>query len=171
MALEASQQIALALWIGTLVASASLAVPSILDAVSDPVEASRSALDLLARVSFLGCGAGSFLLLTTFLMHLLGLRSLRAALVQAALILIMAIAATALQVWLAPEMGKLLRATPELFQGEAGAALQRFRRLFGVYLGVLLLQALLGVVLLLSGVRRWYTYTFERPEQPDLLWP
>jgi hypothetical protein len=170
MALEAGHQIVLALWIGALVAISSLAVPCLLDAVSDPVLASRAALDLLSKISFLGCGAGSFLLLTTLLMHLLNLRSTRCALAQAGLILAMALVATAVQVYLAPEMSRCLRTHPDLFQ-QAGQDAEHFRFLFGVHLALLLLQALFGITLLLMGVRRWYAYVTERPERPELFWP
>ena len=58
LALEFGHQLVLALWIGTLVAVASLAVPALLEASQDTQLGARVILDLLTRVSFLGCGAG-----------------------------------------------------------------------------------------------------------------
>jgi hypothetical protein len=162
MTLEASHQIVLALWIGSLVAVSSLAVPSLLDAVSDPALAARASLDLLAKLSFLGCGAGSFLLLTTLLMHLLSLRGRAGAMLQAGLIVAMSAVAVGLQLGLTPEMDRLLRTAPALFQDPAAAgSLARFRLLFGVHLGLLLVQAGIGMGLLIMGVRRWYAYVGE----------
>jgi hypothetical protein len=158
MVLEFSHQCVLSIWIGTLVAIASLAVPSLIDSMADPLHGARIILDLLARVSFLGCGAGSFLLLTTLLMHLLSIRGARGALVQAALILGMTLIATALQVWLAPAVSGLLRSHTDLFTAGPSAELTRFRSLLTLYLVLQLLQALLGIAQLLLGIRRWYRY-------------
>jgi hypothetical protein len=173
MTVEFSHQLVLALWIGSLVAIASLAIPSLLDAEagSQPV---RTALDLLGRLSLVGCGAGSFLLLTTMLMHLLSLRGPRTVLLQIGLLLVMTLAAVALQVWLAPTLATILRTTPDLLEGEVVTPqLVRFRGLFGLYLGCLLGQAALGSVLLLTGVRRWYRYiriSSLAPEPLQLDW-
>jgi hypothetical protein len=172
MLLESSHQIVLAIWIGSLVGIASLAVPTLLDAVGDSTLAVRVALDLLGRLSFLGCGAGGFLLLTTMLMYLLNLRGARAAVGQAALILAMALLATGLQIWFAPRLSALLRQNPSLFAPNAAAPeLARFRALFALYLGLILTQALCGAALLLMGVRRWYRYITIRRGGTEVFWP
>lgn len=168
LALEFSHQLVLALWIGALVAIASLAVPSLLDATDDPRAGAHAVLDLLARTSFLGCGAGCFLLLTTFLMHLLSIRSLRATVVQASLILGMTGLATVAQLWLAPSLSTLLRNQPDLFQGASPTpGLIRFRSLLTLHVEIFLGQALLGASQILLGVRRWYRYIGVRPARED----
>jgi hypothetical protein len=159
MALEFSHQLVLALWIGSLVATTSLAVPALLDTVPDPGPAARACLDLMGRLGLIGLGAGSYLLLTTSLMYFLSLRQIRTLALQAAFLLSMSMVTVATQVWLAPHLFGLLRANPDLLTGgSAGADLSHFRTLFGSYLGCLLLQATLGAVLMLAGVRRWYHY-------------
>lgn len=159
MVLESGHQIILALWIGSLVAIVSLGVPGLLDFVPDPNEAARASLILLGRLGVLGVGAGSYLLLTTLLMYLLSLRRTRTLIFQAGLILVMTAIAVALQVWLAPRLFGMIRLNPTLLSGGGEEALLRsFRTLFGVYLGALLVQAVIGTALLLTGVRRWYRY-------------
>jgi len=81
--------------------------------------------------------------------------------------LLLTAVATALQAAVAPRLFDLLRAEPLLFlPGEAPAALQRFRALFGLYLALLLAQAALGIALMLGGIRRWYRYVPVR-SRPD----
>jgi len=168
MVLESGHTIVLALWIGSLVGVASLAVPSLLDAVPDPEDAARACLVLLGRISVLGVGAGSFLLLSTMLMYLLSLRRTRTLAIQGAMILCMTLLAVGLQVWLAPKMFTVLRNAPDLLSEATNQALLRnFRAQFGVYLGLLLFQALIGAALLLTGVRRWYRYVRLCPETGD----
>jgi hypothetical protein len=168
MLLESSHQIVLAIWIGSLVGIASLAIPTLIDGLGDHTQAVRVALELLSRLSFLGCGAGGFLLLTSMLMYLLSLRSARAATGQAAVILVMTVVAIGLEVWLAPAVSGLLRRNPDLLGG--GPELSRFRSLLGLHLGLLIVQALLGSALLLMGVRRWYRYVTVHSRRRDYFW-
>ena len=163
LALEFGHQLVLALWIGTLVSIASLAVPSLLEATQDTSLGARVILDLLARISFLGCGAGCFLLLTTLLMQLVSIRSTQAALAQAVLILGMTGIATAAQLWLAPSLSTILRDHPDLFQNRSPSLeLLHFRSGLTVYLSLLLTQAFLGAAQMLLGIRRWYRYIAVR---------
>lgn len=172
MAVETSHQVVLAIWTGGLALLASLVVPSLLGSMEDPAVATRISLDLLGRVGLLGCGAGSFLLLTTLLMHLLSLRARGTIIGQLVLLLGMTALAVGLQVVLAPKLGDLLRGEPALFTpGGATEALERFRRLLGLHLGLVLVQAMLGLALMLGGVRRWYRYVPMRSDGPDLFWP
>lgn len=159
VSLEFVHLLILALWVGGSTAIASLALPALLETGANPQAVSRTALDLLGRLSLLGCGAGSFLLLTTLLMHLLTLRTVRLILAQAIILLAMTAIAVALQIWLAPELYRLLRVDPEIFSDPAlSSSLERFQDLFTLYVSALLLQSLLGAVLLSAGVRRWYRY-------------
>ena len=167
LALEFGHQFVLALWIGSLTAIAGLAVPSLLEAAQDTHQGARVILDLLARISFLGCGAGCFLLLTTLLMQLLSIRSTHAALIQAALILAMTGIATTAQLALAPSLSGILRDHPDLFDGRsAPPELLRFRSGLTLYVSLLLAQALLGAAQMLLGIRRWYRYVAVRAPRP-----
>jgi len=158
VALEYCHQLVLALWCGALVAASSLAIPALLEGIPDPVEASRASLRLLARLDVLGCGAGSFLLLTTFLMYFLAMRGARASLLQAGLILGMTLLSVASQLAIAPALTGILRDQPEIFTDPLALKAAGFRRLFQVNLAIVLTQGLLGATLILLGVRRWYRY-------------
>ena len=172
MVVETSHQVVLAIWTGGLALLASLVVPSLLGSMEDTATAARISLDLLGRLGLLGCGAGSFLLLTTLLMHLLGLRARGTIVGQLVLLLAMTTIAVVLQLALAPEVSRLIRLEPGLFEpGVAPAPLDRFRHLLGLYLGFVLLQAMLGLALMLGGVRRWYRYVPVRANGPDIYWP
>lgn len=157
--LEGAQQVLAGLWVGGLVTTVGLAVPALLTAIPHPAEAGRASLELLGHLAMLGCGAGSLLLLNTLLMHLLTMRSTRAILLQAGLILGMTLIAVAAQAFLAPLLAGLMRDHPDLFQrADADPHLSRFRGIFILFASLLLVQAMLGVVLLLMGSRRWYRY-------------
>jgi hypothetical protein len=171
MVLEAAHQVLLALWTGSLVFAASLAVPAILAGVPDAGQAVRLSLEMLGRLGLLGCGTGSVLLLTTLLMHLLTLRDPRTILGQVILILLMTAIATWQQVYLAPRAWELLRAAPELAVASAPAELQQIRSLLGTYLALLLAQAMLGLALMLAGLRRWYRYVPAPGVRHDFFWP
>jgi hypothetical protein len=169
MAIETSHQVVLALWTGGVLFTASLVVPTLLSSLENAAEAARLSLSLLDRVAILGCGAGSFLLLTTLLMHLLTLRTRALILSQLGLVLVLTAIPTLLQAVVAPRLFELLRLHPRLFvAGAEAAALERFRGLFGVYLALLLAQAGIGISLMLGGIRRWYRYApaKARPEPP-----
>ncbi len=171
MLVESSQQLVLAVWIGSLTAVAALAVPTLLTNPRDPAEAVRIALDLLGKIGFLGCGAGSFLILITLLMYQLAMRSVRGTLAQLAMLLVMTGIAVGLQVWLAPAISTLVRSLPDLFSAEhPPAEAARFRTLFGAYLALLVGQALVGSGLLLTGVRRWYRYLATGTSR-EIFWP
>lgn len=172
MLLECSVQLILAIWVGALAAVASLAVPSILDGGIDPVLEVRISLDLMGKLATLGCGAGGFLLLLTLLMYQLSMRTARGTLFQVLLLLSMTGMATALQVWLAPALSGMLRMTPDLLTaGATGAGAAHFRVLLGAYLALLLVQALIGAGLLLTGIRRWYRYVPASAAKTDFFWP
>jgi hypothetical protein len=171
MVLEATHQVLLSLWTGSLAFAASLAVPMLFAELSDAGQAVRLSLEMLGRLGLLGCGAGSLLLLTTLLMHLLTLRDQRTILGSVVLILAMTGISTGQQVLLAPRAWELLRAAPDLTVAAAPAELARLRTLFGTYLALLLAQALLGVALMLAGLRRWYRYIKVPTYQPDFYWP
>jgi putative copper export protein len=157
--LEYAHQLVLALWFGGLAAIALLAAPSLLSTLAEPREAAWAALELVLKTSFLGAGAGAFLLLTTLLMHLLALRSVRATVLQTAFLLAMTFAAVTLYVAVAPPMEDLLRGEPSILAADrANAGLVHFRalhRLSDLLVGV---QLFLGATLLVLGVRRWYRY-------------
>lgn len=171
MVLEAAHQVLLSLWTGALVFAASLAVPAILAGVPDAGQAVRLSLEMLGRLGLLGCGAGSLLLLTTLLMHLLTLRDPRTILGQVVLILAMTAVATGQQVFLAPRAWELLRAAPDLAMASAPAELRQLRSLLGTYLALLLGQAMLGLALMLAGLRRWYRYVPVPGVRHDFFWP
>jgi hypothetical protein len=171
MVLEATHQVVLALWTGALAFAASLAVPMLIAGLADAREAVRLSLEMLGRLGLLGCGAGSLLLLTTLLMHLLTLRDPRTILGSVVLILIMTAISTGQQVLLAPRAWELLRAAPELTATAAPSELARLRSLFGTYLALVLAQVLLGLMLMLAGLRRWYRYIKVPTNQPDIFWP
>lgn len=159
VALEGAQQVMAGLWVGGLVVTAGLAVPALLTSIPIPGEASRASLELLGHLAMLGCGLGSLLLLNTLLMHLLTMRSTRAILLQAGLILGMTLIAVAAQAALAPLLSDLMRLNPDLFQRpDADPHLSRFHAIFILYVSLLLVQAMMGVALLLMGSRRWYRY-------------
>jgi hypothetical protein len=170
MVLEATHQVLLSLWTGSLAFAASLAVPMLFAELADAGQAVRLSLEMLGRLGLLGCGAGSLLLLTTLLMHLLTLRDPRTILGSVVLILTMTAISTGQQVLLAPRAWELLRAAPEL-TAAAAPELTRLRSLLGTYLALLLVQALLGLALMLAGLRRWYRYIRVPTSQPDIFWP
>jgi hypothetical protein len=171
MVLEATHQVLLSLWTGSLAFAASLAVPMLLAGLADAGQAVRLSLEMLGRLGLLGCGAGSLLLLTTLLMHLLTLRDTRTILGSVVLILVMTAISTGQQVFLAPRAWELLRAAPELTATAAPLELARLRSLLGTYLALLLVQALFGLTLMLAGLRRWYRYIKVPTNQPDFFWP
>jgi hypothetical protein len=168
MVTETGHQLVLALWTGGLLFTASIVVPTLLSGLEDAEAAARLSLGLLDRIGLLGCGAGSFLLLTTFLMHLLALRTRAFLISQFALVLLLTGIATALQAGVAPRLFDLLRTEPGLFlPGAEPAALSRFRDLFALYLALVLAQAAVGAALMLGGIRRWYRYVPVRPRPED----
>jgi hypothetical protein len=171
MVLEATHQTLLSLWTGSLAFTASLAVPTLLAGLPDAGQAVRLSLELLGRLGLLGCGAGSVLLLTTLFMHLLTLRDPRTILGQVVLILAMTAIAAGQQVFIAPRAWALLRAAPELAAGSAPVELAQLRSLLGACLALLLAQALLGLALMLAGLRRWYRYIQVPSTQHDFFWP
>jgi hypothetical protein len=165
MTIETTHQVVLALWTGGVLLTASLVIPSLLAGLDDPEAAARLALSLLDRIGLLGCGAGSFLLLTTLLMHLLTLRNRAVIISQLTLVLVLTAIPTLLQAVVAPRMFDLLRTVPDLFTAPTDApALREFRRLLGLYLAMLLAQGGLGVALMLGGIRRWYRYVPHRSD-------
>jgi hypothetical protein len=171
MLLEAAHQVVLSLWTGSLVFTASLAVPMVLAGIGDANQAVHLSLEILGRLGLIGCGAGSLLLLTTLLMHLLALRDPRTILGQAIVLLVMTGVATGQQVFLAPRAWELLRAAPDLSPEAAGVELAQIRSLLAVYLELLLAQAFLGLALMLGGLRRWYRYIPVPGSQTDIYWP
>ncbi len=172
MATETAHQTVLALWTGGLVFTASLVVPTLLASLEDAEAAARLSLTLLDRIGLLGCGAGGFLLLTTLLMHLLALRAQKTIVGQLLLLVAMTGLATGLQILLAPRLAEMVRTQPRLFEpGAAVAELSRFRTHFGVYLSLLLVQAMMGIALMLGGIRRWYRYLPVRSRETDVFWP
>jgi hypothetical protein len=171
MVLEATHQVLLSLWTGSLAFAASLAVPMLFAELADARQAVHLSLEMLGRLGLLGCGAGSLLLLTTLLMHLLTLRDPRTILGSVVLILTMTAISTGQQVLLAPRAWELLRAAPELTAAAAPVELARLRSLLGTYLALLLVQALLGLALMLAGLRRWYRYIKVPTSHPDVFWP
>jgi len=158
VALEYAHQLILAFWVGGLAAVGLLAVPSLFTSITAPTDAAWAGIELLLKTSFLGAGAGAFLLLPTLLMHLLSLRSIRATLVQTTVLLGMTFAAVTLYVAVAPPLEDLLKTDTTLFTDPTGAGAKRFVSLHR--LGDLLVwaQIALGASLLLLGVRRWYRY-------------
>jgi hypothetical protein len=171
MAIETTHQIVLALWTGGVILIATLVVPSLLSGLEEPEAAARLSLGLLDRIGLLGCGAGSFLLLTTLLMHLLTLRN--RAIIVSQLVLVLALTAipTILQAVAAPRMFDLLRTSPGLFTSpESEAALREFRRLLGLYLAMLLAQGGIGIALMIGGIRRWYRYVPPRDDPDAGIW-
>jgi hypothetical protein len=171
MVLEATHQVLLSLWTGSLAFAASLAVPMLFAELADARQAVQISLEMLGRLGLLGCGAGSLLLLTTLLMHLLTLRDPRTILGSVVLILTMTAISTGQQVLLAPRAWELLRAAPELTAAAAPVELAQLRSLLGTYLALLLVQVLLGMALMLAGLRRWYRYIRVPTSQPDVFWP
>jgi hypothetical protein len=171
MVLEATHQIILSLWTGSVAFAASLAVPILFAGLADAGQAVRLSLEMLGRLGLLGCGAGSLLLLTTLLMHLLTLRDPRTILGSVVFILAMTAISTGQQVLLAPRAWELLRAAPELTSSAAPSELAQLRSLFGTYLALLLAQSLLGLALMLAGLRRWYRYVKVPGTQQDFFWP
>jgi hypothetical protein len=171
MVLEATHQILLSLWTGSLAFAASLAVPMLFAGLTDAGQAVRLSLDMLGRLGLLGCGAGSLLLLTTLLMHLLTLRDPRTIIGSVIFILAMTAISTGQQVLLAPRMWELLRAAPDLTASAAPAELAELRSRFGTYLALVLVQALLGLALMLAGLRRWYRYVKVPETHRDIFWP
>ena len=157
--LEYAHQLVLALWIGGLGAAGLLAGPTIFAAVVEPLEAANASLDLTLKVSFIGAGAGGFLLLTTLLMHLMELRGLRATLLQTAFLLGMTLAAVVVYVGVAPPLRDLLQQNPELLLSQRPADLfARYVALHHAMDLLVLAQIAAGALLLLLGVRRWYRY-------------
>jgi hypothetical protein len=171
MVLEAAHQVLLSLWVGSLVFTASLVVPTLLGALPDAALAVNLSLEILGRLGLLGCGVGSMLLLTTLLMHLLTLREPRVIIGQVVLILSMTALAVGQQIILAPRAWELLRAAPELAAESTPAELAGLRTLLGIYLALMLGQALLGLALMLAGLRRWYRYTRVASSRDDYFWP
>lgn len=158
VALEYAHQLILAFWIGGLAAVGLLVGPGLFTAIAEPGQAAWAGLELLLKTSFLGAGAGAFLLLTTLLMHLLALRSIKATLIQTGVLLGMTFAAVTLYIAVAPPMEELLKNDPSLFADMASDGARRFASLHRLGDLLVVLQIALGASLLLLGVRRWYRY-------------
>ncbi|MBK8231150.1 MAG: DUF4149 domain-containing protein [Candidatus Eisenbacteria bacterium] len=157
--LEYAHQLVLAFWIGGLAAIALLVGPSLFSSIEQPQEAAWAGLELVLKTSFMGAGAGALLLLTTLLMHLLSLRSVKTTLIQTGFLLGMTFAAVTIYIAVAPPMEELLKNDAAMiFADPTSASATRFAQLHRLADLLVLAQIVLGASLLLLGVRRWYRY-------------
>lgn len=157
VALEFTHQLVVSLWVGGWAAAGLLAGPSLAATLDNPADAAWAWLQLVLRLSFLATGAGGFLLLTTLLMHLLSLRDVRLTMTQTVLLLLMTFASLGIYLGIAPAMEQLLQQRSDLFDATSEAH-TRFVRFHHWALWGVGLEVVLGALLLLIGVRRWYRY-------------
>lgn len=167
--LEFSHGVVLMLWVGSQAGLAAIVVPVLFASLPTREGAAGAVLAILERAANLGCGAGAFLLLTTWFMHLLSLRSVRTTLVQASLLVVMTTMAVGSQLWIAPRLQDLLQGIPTALDGLAAddPARAAFARLFQAALAALLVQVAAGIGVLFFAVRRWYRYLPARPERGE----
>ena len=157
------------LGVGSLAGLALVVVPVLFASMPSRGIAAYAILAILERTAYMGCGAGAFLLLTTLIMHLLSLRSVRVSLTQTALLILMSGLAVGSQILIAPHLQEMLRAVPQtgdpsLIDSPDPAF---FVRIFRAAVGILLLQIAAGITVLFFAVRRWYRYLPVRREQPE----
>jgi hypothetical protein len=146
------------LWLGVHGSTALLTAPLLVRSAAPSLEATRLMIWLLENLTYAGTIAAVVLLLTTLGMHLTGLRSPRAVLLQLVLILLMTLAAVGPQLWILPKLSAILRAAAVAPEGQQPEVISVLTRATAGLGSMGLLHLLFGAILVSLAARRCYHY-------------